>query len=344
MLIEYLRRLLSKNIVIAFFIIDSLGFLFLGKQLPWFAYPLSLLGGFLVGGYLLFSELNTEINRFHEASPNLSIFFNTNNSNSKSIVVSVYKPSDTPDFEKVISSKREQLLQKWEDYKPPSVSESDNLLLRLSRPDRAVYEASVEAYLQEYRAYLEAVVQVNFADSVLRPFQLLLQNTGIVPAEKVTVKISVPLPELLPSDEDVMWHLFDRSDMPTKPIEPDPSRGSLQNLASSLASIGNIAGLSPYVKLHHDDEISNTHGPDYDYDHLQISYHVNEIIHNLSEGDFEPFLLSFSDIRETIKLRFPVRIHAANLPEPLDDLLEISVHISPDNYNPSGCLTSRQTV
>lgn len=334
MLLEYLKRLLSKNIVITFFVIDSLGFLFLGRQLPWYAYPLSLLGGFLIGGYLVFTEISMEIERIRKATPHLALFFNSKISTSKSIVATVYKPLAEPNFETAISNKREELIKKWEDYEAPSIPESDNLFVRMSRPDRGVYEASVEAYLREYRAYLEALMQFNLTDAVIRPFFILLQNNGTVPAEKVTVEISLPFAHLLPSDEEIMWHFFDRDEMPSTPEEPDPSKGSIHALASSLSSIGNIAALSPYVGLQDNDQISNTHGPDYNYDRHLISYHVNEIIHNLSEDDFDPFLLSFSEIEENTKLFLPVKIHAANLPEPVDDLLEITIQMSSTEPDP----------
>jgi hypothetical protein len=329
MLLQYIRRVFTKNIVVAYFIIDTLGFIFLGRQLPWYIYPASLIGGLLVGGYLVFAETARELQHISMTSPQLAIYFERTPSPSKTSDVQVVKLPPEPDVDEAIPRKREELIQKWEAFKPPELPASANLMVRLSRPDRDAYLASVNAYLREYRTYLNARHQFDIADAAIRPFPIVLKNTGSVPAERVTIQISLPHPHLLPSDENILWHMFEREDMPKPPKEPDPSEGAISALVGSLSSLSNIAAMTPYLEPDRDRPPSNTEGPIYDRETHSIIYRAHEVIHNIGESDFAPFVLWLGNMPQDTQLRLGVKIHAANVPLPSDDELRIDVRVIP---------------
>lgn len=325
-ILDYLKRVLTKNVFIAFFIIDLLGFALLGRQLPWFAFPLSLLAGLVVASYQVYAETRAELERLRDAVPHVGVFFDDDGSPTKSLQTTVFVAADNPAFDEIIEKTRANLEQKWEDYEPPVVSESDNLMIRLSRPSREAYDASVSAYLREFRTYMEMLWQFRLIESTIRPYRLLLRNEGSVPAERIIVEILLPHSHLIPTDEEWAWHHFERDDIPNPPDEPDPKVvNSLRALADSFSSISHIAAMDPLL-LHMDNDGGDTSsGPTYDDQSRKIRYRLDELIHNLTEDNLEPFLLSFQRVTGVSELKLHVTIHAANLPIPVEDDLTILV-------------------
>lgn len=328
MILDYLKRIIRKNVFIAFFIIDFFGFVFLGEQLPWYVFPLSIIVGLLVASYQVYREVKLELDAISGSLPDLEIFFLTEQGPVKKLEITLFSAENRPDFEKIIQLEREKLENKWDNFEPPVISESKNLVIHLSRPSKEAYQSSVDVYLIQFAKYLDTAWHLYLVDSIIRPFQIVLLNKGSVPAKNIVIEINIPSTHLFPTEEEQSWFHYDREEIPDPPVEPDPTKASsLSALADAFSGMSNIAALSPRIF----DEIgpqSGPFGPYYDEADQEISYRCDELIHNLCEEEFEPFLLSFSDVTEASDIELLIRIHAANLPEPILTSLKLEIKLS----------------
>lgn len=329
MLFDYIKRLISKWFVIAYFILDTLTFIFLGHQLPWYTYPLSLIGGLLIGGYLVFSDVKKEADQLRKTLPRITVLFYSPSGISNSAEVRILNPKTEDDIEKEIESAlteaRQRLIAKWDNYVNSITQNVLPQVWKPAYPDKKTYESSVTAYLSELRRFLQTQTNLDKNDRALRDFSLVVRNSGNVPAENITIEIVVPEHVTFADQDQVIWYYYDKSRLPDKPEEPNPNASFFEAILGVGKQFANISATMPYIESNVVRPPSNTSGPKYDEEHSCIKYHVSEVIHNLDERNFEPFLLWFGESRGDEDLQLEVKVYCANLPMPITSQLTIHV-------------------
>lgn len=328
--LEFLKRLFAKNLVIAFLIVDTLGFIFLGKQLPYVVYPISLAIGLIIGSYLVFEDIRQEkeaiearLRSYEESLPKISVGFNLHGELVEYIELEVHSLTNEPDYESEVEKKRRELIAKYNSQSVSNLTAGSAIINAVLGTDKATYEVAVESFLLRYRKYIEDRYLYDLYADRLREFWIVLENNGGSPAEKITIEILVTDLELFPSEDQLIWHLASmRDEPPSPPKEPELSISRAQ---AALESISSLSVFSPWDVPDPDIDESNTKGPTYNNDRQTISYFAREVIHNIYESDFNSFILWLGEITDSEILRLQVHLYAGNVPEPLEIELLISV-------------------
>jgi hypothetical protein len=116
--------------------------------------------------------------------------------------------------------------------------------------------------------------------------------------------------------------------MPEPPKEPDPAESALASFTGALASLRNIAGLSP-LSENNEPTSEDIEGPIYDEEQQCITYRIAEIVPRFTDRDLPPFLLWLEGLSDGIDLALSTVLFGASIPTPIQDELILRVACSP---------------
>ena len=347
----YLKGLTQRWYLVALAVFDFAGIFiqpFLPYEIPIWGYLIVFGGVFILANFFLYREgqeeilalkafyeerlagLKGKIEEIENRRPVLSLFFQTEQGPSPLQVIEVFNMPQQLDLDEMVQQEANDLKKAYavEAKKtssditgwPKSLSES--VFRHLKSADE--YEKECKTYLDLYRHYLMTSYNYDVQSARFRSVSFAVQNSGMIPAEDITVIIHFPDEfYFLSSEEDIGW--FDE-ERPTPPKRPTPFK-SFMGL-TGLDSISHLA--SPYnwgpPSI---SGPSNTSGPFIKpKNSTEVSYEVTKLIHNMTETDLDPaeFFVKEEAIGHSWELKYS--LHAGNLPEPVNGSLILEVRLA----------------
>lgn len=269
--------------------------------------------------------------------PNILLSIGDNGHFSTTKTIRLKPLPSKPNFESLLLAKKVELQQKFETFQQSSANknkynneidvivESLELLENQNRriKSQEEYSKDIGEYLLQYREYLSKIYDASIILDRYHDIKLVLENQGETPATSVIVEIHLPDNIFVSSrlqrirKEVEFKNMMGRGSYePIKPKEPDFFVIEEEGLSHVLNT--DMYSVDTHARNPNNFEVEKRNGIPI------VVYKIPNLIHNRPFIDLFPFPVWLSGVTESITLRIPVKIYAAELLKTTESYIELN--------------------
>ncbi len=278
------------------------------------------------------SRLRTRIQVLEDRRPRMEVGFLRQDSVAQELILSLYPLPPFPDIEALVSEQKRQLMEKLDGLPaagdPPRGSRKSVRYIEWAMVggQREGYLGRIDIYLDSYRKFLMNSYRYKVSKDRLRPIYLAVANEGPAVAEEVEMRLFIPHPIELPTEEDIGWLEDEEGIYAPQPPEP-PEKPSpfpsfrWENLAPRLFPTFAAVENQAYRKVR---------GPRFETADSEtvVVYNIRSLNPGYIEKDLEPVILWFGSVRQDEVVEVRTQVFASTLPTPQHGVLRLRLHIS----------------